>query len=165
MPIKNPKPLFAQMIKELRSHSLDNINVSIDYDSGIILLVTRNYKLKIIIDEFEVGYDFDLSKDLSGKVYQGSGVNTDLLINDYDPEWTKEIFEEVRLFVKSLLSNKLYYGVFDGNAVFARPSKDGQYRVTFVPTKRRFFVSIKQETWPKSKVMNDPRLTRLDARS
>jgi hypothetical protein len=163
MPIKNPESLFAQVVEDLGGYVLDNVNEFIDYDSGTMTLVTRDYRFKIVINQNDIEYNFDLNKDLSGGVYLGSGACTHSLVKGYDPAWTDEAFEEVRLFLRSLLSNELYYGVFGGNAVLAEPNKDGTYDVTFVPTKRQNFVTIDQETWSKSKVMKETRLTRLYA--
>lgn len=160
-----PKAMFSTIIADIKKYPLDKINVSVDSDSGTIILLTKYYRLEIIVYGNMIRYDFSLDKSLTAGVPQGVFESDDINTFEYGADYVNGIFNGIRLIVKSLLTDSLYYGVFDGNAVFARPNKDGQYRVTFVPTKRRFFVSIKQETWSNDKVMNDARLTRLDARS
>ena len=154
------KDMFRQVVEEVEKHPTSNVYKEIDQDSGELILRTKNYQLKVLINKKWVGYDFTLEKKLTGGISQGSSIDTDLYPLAYDAESTKDVFQEILTFIDALLTNRLFYGFINKKAVFARPTGDREYKVTYIP-KRRFFATITQEVWPSEKVTDNPSLRRL----
>ena len=156
------KDMFRQVVEEVEKHPTSNVYKEIDQDSGELILRTKNYQLKVLINKKWVGYDFMLDKKLTGGISQGSSIDTDLYPLAYDAENTKDVFQETLTFVDELLTNRLFYGIINKKAVFARPTGDREYKITYIP-KRRFFATVIQEIWPSKKVTDNPSLRQLIA--
>jgi hypothetical protein len=156
--------LFGQILEDINKYSTEGVDVKINGVLGELILATKKYKLEVLVNRKWIGYDFLLNKELTGGIAQGSSVDTDLYALNKDIEFTKKIFEETRYFVNALLSNKLYYGVIDRKAVFAKPAQNNSYALTFAP-RRRFLAIIRQEVWPANKVKQNANLICLDSRA
>lgn len=146
-------------------------------DDGYLVLETAQYKLKITINAKWVGYDFSITKDMTGGVSIGAANDTDLYPLDFNEEVTSGIFQNVLEFIDDLLSNKFYYGKIDKKWVFAHPSHEidktawggrngeiDEYLVSFFSAGlfgKGIFSSIKTEAWTCEEVQQNGHIVQL----
>lgn len=154
--------MYQRALNEVKRHKLGNVVATFDEDSGDIILAADEWKLKVLINEKWVGYDFELDKKLTDGVLTGSSLDTDLYPLDFDVDVTREIFDETLLFVRSLLEDKIFYGVMGKRTVLAIPIDSTTYRVTLM-NKRRFLATVTREEWSSEKVSKHASLRRLIA--
>lgn len=132
-------------------------------DVDNIQLISVKFVLKISLSQRFIGYDFALSKDLTHGIGVGTWSGPEPFWIENSPDVAEKIYQELRLFVKSLLSNMLYFGYKNDKAALAYPtSSDNEYTVVFYPRKR-FFASIRREILPLEDIENDLDLKRLIA--
>ena len=154
--------MYQRVLNEVRRHKLGNVVATFNEDSGNMTLVADEWRLEVIINEKWVGYDFTLDKKLTDGFLSGSSLDTDLYPLDFDVDVTREIFDETMLFVRSLLEDKIFYGVIGKRTVLAIPIDSTTYRVTLI-NKRRFLPNIIKEEWSSEKVSRHASLHRLIA--
>lgn len=162
MTITSVDDMFESILRQINSDK-GKMRMTIDKSCGKIKLESDDFILDVVVNDKWVGYDFNLNKQLTNKISQGSSLDTDLYRLDYDPHVTEEIYQEVKYFIKSLLTNKLYYGTVNNKAIFARPmfaSGDEQYIVTAAP-RRKFFALISSEVVDRKTILKDKNLKNL----
>jgi hypothetical protein len=153
---------IVRLIDEFPTTNMKTI-LSSTSDTDNIRLVSAKFALEISLSQRFIGYDFALSKNVTHGIRVGAWSGPEPFLVENDPDVAEKVYQEMRLFVKNLLSDMFYFGYKNNKAVLAYPKAgDGGYDVVVYPS-RRFLASIKRETWSREKIENDFDLKRLIA--
>lgn len=155
------------VLSKIKEHKSNNIKIFISSNSENIRLHTSIYELEIVINPKWVGYDFSVNSNLTRSIPVGDSLDTDLYPLNYDKEVTGQIYKDLLVFLDDLLADKIYYGLKEGKAVFAKPDHStGGYRVAIYPKGlfgKGIFTTIKREHWGEEEVRSNNNLKQIIA--